>query len=146
MGTNYYLHRNICAHCGRGDPPLHIGKSSWGWCFALHVGSQSDEGLMTGIHDLGDWQAIWRDGEIRDEYGVKISIEGMERQITDRGGLMHEDWDMRMWRGYMSEEDFHRANYSERGPFGLLRHRISRDSNCVKHGAGTWDCITGEFS
>ena len=47
MGTNYYLHRprtNECEHCGRADeaPPLHIGKSSSGWCFSLHVRRADD--------------------------------------------------------------------------------------------------------
>lgn len=39
MGTNYYLHsQDPCEHCGRSYPELHIGKSSAGWVFALHVG------------------------------------------------------------------------------------------------------------
>ena len=146
MGTNYYLHRNICAHCGRGDQPLHIGKSSVGWCFSLHVGRDYEDEPLAKIRDLDDWRAIWHDGVIRNEYDQEISIADMERQITERGTESPIAWDERPWVGYGIENDFHRINYSERGPRGLLRHRISPDSHCVKHGAGTWDCITGEFS
>jgi len=42
MGTNYYLVKNErppCPCCERTyvQERLHIGKSSGGWCFALHV-------------------------------------------------------------------------------------------------------------
>ena len=43
MGTNYYLETDACDKCGRGDGPLHIGNSSAGWCFALHVGEDADD-------------------------------------------------------------------------------------------------------
>lgn len=29
MGTNFYLHRDVCPHCGSKLERLHIGKSSW---------------------------------------------------------------------------------------------------------------------
>lgn len=47
--------------------------------------------------------------------------------------------------GYINEEDFHKCNQSERGPNGLLRHKID-GKHCISHGQGTWDCIVGEFS
>lgn len=146
MGTNYYLHRNVCAHCGRGDEPLHIGKSSAGWCFSLHVGTLGDDEPLSHIADLDGWRAIWHDGEISDKYGNKLSIAEMEMVITVRDNSTLNDWDSREWRGYLNEYDFHARNYSERGPRGLLRHRISDANHCVKHGDGTWDCITGDFS
>ncbi len=135
MGTNYYLHRNVCPHCGRGDDPLHIGKSSAGWCFSLHVIPESN------IHDLDGWEREWLLGVIEDEYGEEISPGDMRQIIMARAARPFNE---KQWLGYRDEADFHKQNYSERGPVGLLRHKIGR--YCLKHGAGTWDCILGEFS
>jgi len=49
MGTNYYLHENVCESCGRSDEPLHIGKSSAGWVFTLRIYPDK------GINSLEDW-------------------------------------------------------------------------------------------
>jgi hypothetical protein len=79
MGTNYYLTEKICPTCGRGNR-LHIGKSSYGWCFALHVIPEM------GIDDIGDWRAHWTrpDSLIEDEYGDKLTPEEMESKILQR--------------------------------------------------------------
>lgn len=142
MGTNYYLHtKPDCECCGRPFEPLHIGKSSGGWCFSLHVMPED------GINDLDDWLSLMaKPGAfVRNEYGEKVSREELLATITERkwgGGT----FDGREWTNswYANEASFHDSNNSERGPNGLLRHRISR--HCIKHGDGTWDCITGEFS
>lgn len=70
MGTNYYLHRNVCVTCGRGEDRLHIGKRSAGWQFLFH-------GLRPGYHEPPlttrlEWEEFLRaevagNGEIRDE-------------------------------------------------------------------------------
>lgn len=81
MGTNFYLHaKEDCECCGRPFEPLHIGKSSGGWCFSLHV-IPSDS-----IKDLEDWRMLWkREGSfIRNEYGERISTDEMERIICER--------------------------------------------------------------
>lgn len=81
MGTNYYLHQKPdCKCCGRPFEPLHIGKSSGGWCFSLHV--MPDDGIST----LDDWRALWSapDALIRNEYGEAITPAEMERVITER--------------------------------------------------------------
>lgn len=137
MGTNYYLHKNVCSHCNRGDEPIHIGKSSAGWCFSLHV-------ILGEIESLEEWKKEFEKGQIRDEYGADVTVEEMLKTITER--QCDKDWN-RNWGnsgGYADEADFHRNNESERGPRGLLRHRIGR--YCVAHGEGTYDLITGEFS
>ena len=41
--------------------------------------------------------------------------------------------------------EFHKANHSEPGPKGLLRHKLD-PQHCIGHGHGTWDLIVGEFS
>lgn len=85
MGTNYYYERaskGPCPECGHEDeaPRLHIGKSSAGWVFALHV--IPEEGLNT----LDDWEALWNrpGGQIRNEYGDHVAPESMQSIIRER--------------------------------------------------------------
>ncbi len=129
MGTNYYLHRDICPHCGRGDERLHIGKSSAGWCFSLHV--DADE----GINSLDDWKALWSapHTKIVDEYGREHSCDQMLETILERA-----------WPQRERSLEYYAANQAEPGPNNLMRHAINRF--CVGHGEGTYDLIVGEFS
>lgn len=140
MGTNYYLCKKgeklICPHCLEDVNRRHIGKSSAGWVFALHVYPAE------GIHDLRDWEKLWRDEayQIEDEYGKVITHNKMLENITERSNL---PWDQQTWLPYANERNFHRSNHSLRGPNGLLRSQLSE--RCIKHGAGTWDCFVGHF-
>lgn len=133
MGTNYYLHqKKPCEACGRGYEPLHIGKSSGGWCFALRVDPDN------GIHDLPDWEDLWgRPGvTIENEYGDAVSIDEMRATILARSwprGPQHHD------------AAFLEQNYAEDGPHGLLRRRIM-PRHCIGHGSGTYDLCVGDFS
>ena len=141
MGTNYYLHQKPdCESCGRAFEPLHIGKSSSGWCFSLHIVPED------GVNALDDWRNLWATpgAYIRDEYGARVSIADIELVITARNRTT--DWDAPKWwpSFYRSEQDFHGKNYSERGSAGLLRYRVG--GRCKAHGEGTWDYIVGEFS
>lgn len=139
MGTNYYLCPNRCLHCGRSDEKKHIGKSSAGWAFALHVYPEDS------IGDLKDWIPLFQDkkNHIEDEYGREISREMMLDVIRDRKGI-GRDWD-KVPSMYSSWEDFHRKNYSEKGPNGLVRASVD-NRRCIGHGEGTWDLMVGEFS
>ncbi len=131
MGTNYYWHeKSPCKYCGRAYEPLHIGKSSAGWCFSLHVIPERR------IKDLGDWEHLWRKAGtyIENESGDRLTPEEMQDQIVNRAG----------GRAEWSASDY-RDNHAEPGPYGLARHIVD-GWHCIKHGAGTWDCITGEFS
>lgn len=147
MGTNFYLEStpcaNACEHCRRGDERLHIGKSSAGWCFSLHVGPWDD--FTFPVTDLASWEAEWsREGvRIVDEAGNVLTPDEMRRVVVERHGVATE-WDKRQWNGYQNEAAFHRHNESERGPNNLLRHRLNH--RCVGHGDGPYDLITGEFS
>lgn len=141
MGTNYYWNKTEkppCTHCGRPylEEPIHIGKSSGGWCFSLHV---TDE-----IKSLDDWKIIFEsDGVIKNEYGEEITPESMLSIIMDRASnskLMVGEPPYQ----YSSWEEFMNRNDAEPGPNNLLRHRISE--YCVGHGEGTWDLCPGEFS
>jgi hypothetical protein len=130
MGTNYYLNEKPpCECCGRPYEALHIGKSSAGWCFSLHI--IPDEGLNT----LADWVERWSktDAKITDEYGDAVTPVEMYATITIRGN------------GVKPRYNFdYRANDAEPGPNELARHRIG--GVCVGHGEGTWDLLSGEFS
>ena len=133
MGANYYLfEKDPCSACGRSYEPLHIGKSSAGWCFALHV--IPDE----GINGLEDWKARWANpgAVIEDEYGDTVSPEEMLSLICDR----KRPYVQSVPYGYRSWAHFHLSNHSENGPNGLLRARDTANEG------GTWDLIEGDFS
>jgi len=133
MGTNYYLHTNAFSD----KTKLHIGKSSAGWTFALHV--HPDE----GINSLDDWKRSWKKGTIKDEYGQKISPKEMSQIVEGRF------WDKsrlgKWYAGYASAKDFHTRNHSELGPNNLIRSQVD-GKHCIGHGNGTWDLIIGHFS
>ena len=138
MGTNYYIQTKPCAHCGRSDEPVHIGKSSGGWHFALHIYPDA------GINSLDDWRPRLALEPIVDEYGSEVSYADMLAIITQRKSRAKINWSQ------TTLDD----NHAEAGLNGLLRHRIESSGNarqsftngCVAHGEGTWDCIVGEFS
>jgi len=130
MGTNYYLHEKPpCQTCGHADEPLHIGKSSAGWCFSLHVDPES------GIKDLPDWESRWSmaGAVITTEYDEIVSVDEMRAIILARTWTGGTEWD----------EDYLAQNDAARGPLGLLRARIG--SHCLGHGSGAYDLIPGEF-
>lgn len=87
MGTNYYLHKmpvQKYSHCSRcySENVLHIGKSSYGWKFSLHIIPENN------IISLNDWIVEWNKEHtyIKNEYGEKIPPEQMLAIITERGG------------------------------------------------------------
>lgn len=131
MGINYYLYpKSPCKECGRPHEPKHIGKDSSGWCFSLHVIPEE------GINDLKDWKKLWNHSGaiIKDECGKKISMEDMEKIITERRGIVFDRGSFWLVQ-----------NSAVGGPNGLVRHRID-GKFCTGHGRGTWDFLTGEFS
>lgn len=75
MGTNYYLeHETVPAR-------IHIGKSSYGWAFSLHIMPYG------GINELEDWRKMWTQPGwlIVNEYGERKTPEEMEDVILNRG-------------------------------------------------------------
>ena len=142
MGTNYYSVRRGFDYESaeslwdlRGtEDCIHIGKSSMGWCFSLHVVPE------LGINNLDDWirMFIEPDRFIIDEYGSKIQYTEMLSIITARRREREITW----------SDEFMKQNCAEPGPNGLYRHSLDHDRmhGCVGNGEGTWDYITGEFS
>ncbi len=129
MGTNYYINKT----------GYHIGKSSAGWCFSLHV-DPSD-----GIFALHDIKHLWFGKTIKDEYGSTISKKEMLAIITERSWERRSAEEMNKDPFYESWDEFHSVNGSEDGPNGLLRHKID-GNHCIGHGDGTYDYLIGEFS
>ena len=134
MGTNYYTTAgNECPCCHRGDEELHIGKSSAGWCFTMHVMPESWQ--EPRIPNWDAWKNYLQHRTITNEYGEVISLEELIRIVEERDGErkkpMEPDWLIR--------------NHAEEGPNNLARHQID-GQHCIGHGEGTWDYIMGEFS
>ncbi len=98
MGTNFYLQTisNACKCCGRGDESekLHIGKSSGGWCFSLHVDP------FEGINDLSDWiERMHTKGTvITNEYGETLSPPELLKIITGENVSNGYPYWCFMWR------------------------------------------------
>lgn len=89
MGTNYYHIEKPCPTCGKGEEK-HIGKSSMGWVFALHIIPEDD------LNTLNDWKSVLQTGRIVDEYGNEISYQEMLDCITNRShpnGLLRRNDD-----------------------------------------------------
>ncbi len=123
MGTNYNWYP------ANDSPVLHIGKSSGGWCFSLHVTAE--------ITSLEDWKRVFLfPGHIESEYVERIPVPEMLHIITERR-LAHPITDAELC-------DHQRHGDVIRGPNGLLRHGINQW--CCGHGPGTWDLMPGDFS
>ena len=137
---NYYVNEEHCASCGRDGEQLHIGKSSRGWCFSLHVYPER------GLSDWLDWES-WlsiepRRSNIVDEYDRSVDMSQRKAIGMNRSGNgFHQPPST-----YKSWKSFHALNHSEPdSSSGLLRYQID-GHRCVGHGTGTDDLIAGEFS
>ena len=126
MGTNYYsidrrldddFDFNTFWENKGTEGILHIGKSSGGWCFALHAIPER------GINCLNDWIELFLspDRRIINEYQEDVTWVEMIDIITRRKGINGRELN----------------RHPQRHPLGV---------HCVAHGEGTWDMITGEFS
>jgi hypothetical protein len=135
MGTNYFLHAPKCFHCGKeAEEPLHLGKSSGGWCFGLHVRPEQE---------LYDWADMWamikqrieQGWIIKNEYGEEIDDALFFTIAWDRKGRSSEPIDPH-WLA---------RNHAIQGPSGLARHALL-PGHCIGHCDGPIDYIIGEFS
>jgi hypothetical protein len=92
LSTNFFLYRNVCRHCGRGDDRVHIGKRSGGWSF-LWRGYRDDPSVGT-VESARDWSVLLSretdsGSEIRDEYGTEWGLGEFEA-MTITWGLTPE--------------------------------------------------------
>lgn len=129
MGCNYYLLQPSCGHCGKSGDRLHIGKSSAGWVFAVHLIPERN------LNCLNDWIQFIKVNTgigwtLVDENDKPITLSDLVNTITNRS-----------WSAPTEHDD----RYSVPGPNNLSRHKLD-ESFCVAHGPGTWDYIVGDFS
>jgi hypothetical protein len=75
MGTNYYEIIDCCDKCGRGSEDIHIGKSSAGWTFSLHIIPS------VGLNSWKDWKRRLKSSVIKDEYGNVITLKELDALI-----------------------------------------------------------------
>ena len=125
MGTNYYTIKR-CDHCHH-EERLHVGRSSYGWCFALATHPS------IGIASLDDWRRKFAEVgvSIVNEYEEPVTVDEMLSCVTAREGS---------GRKY---SDF--AGMGVQGPNGLRRSTVD-GRHCIAHGTGTWYIMRGEFS
>lgn len=125
MGTNYY---HVAETFDNVPDRIHIGKSSGGWCFALHVDAEQN------INGLDDWKNKFMaaNSHIVNEYGDTVSVDEMLDIILNR-----------KWKPHVVTPEFLDRNYAVLGPNNLLRSRVG--DYCFGHGDGTYDLIPGEF-
>jgi len=131
MGTNYCLHTDPCEHCGTILEPLHIGKSSAGWVFALRVYPER------GLNTLEDWLTLLTKNAtyILDEYSEDVTLAELLDVICNRKAASPT----------MGTDNLLRENDAERGPRYLARAEVD-GTRCVGHGPGTWSYFVGDFS
>lgn len=86
MGTNYYWYAPPCKHCGLANPPMHIGKSSAGWPFSVHVMPAEN------ITCWNDWLKYFEQatGEIRNEYGEVKTVAELNRLVKAKRSQKNE--------------------------------------------------------
>ena len=136
MGTNYCIQFDKCKACGYTHKSYHIGKSSGGWVFGLHIDPENN------IRDLDDVLNLCKLGTIVNEYDEIVSMEKLLDVIKNRS------WEpVRVYQDayYRNEKEFLRINHAVKGPNNLMRSKID-GQHCIGHGDGTWDLIIGEFS
>ena len=162
MGTNYYLiQKNTdrdesCEVSKMLDPShtlMHIGKSSGGWCFSLHVYPERQ------IHNWDNWKSFLQTEYLEseaefvlvDEYYQSISLSYLFTVIEDRSNSTtweeHEQYvtdPQSLFGRYNSLQAYLDKNGAIKGPNNLMRHKID-GNHCIGHGEGPYDYIIGEF-
>lgn len=117
MGTNYYLHSKARPLSPFTVEPIHIGKHSAGWAFALRVYPSDDEHSKLP-RSFPDWLRLF----MRDD--VEICTDGNFARTLSPDQMIDI--------------------ICNRPTDGMRRAAVDGD-HCVGHGS-TWDTIAREFS
>jgi len=107
MGTNYYAHTNFCSHCERYDE-IHIGKSSFGWKFAIEI----HEFYYKSLKEFEEFIQK-EDVEIWNSYGDKITPEEVFKMIDAKAkSKSHFDAYPKEKYADCEEVDLHKGEFS----------------------------------
>lgn len=139
MSTNYYATIDAaepCAHCGHVPEPrrIHIGKSSAGWTFALHVEPDDPEHPST----WSEWLAFLAraDVSIEDEYGLPCQLATFVDVVECRSSSRPSP-----------APEWMERNGAVPGPRGLVRRHLSvytighGEDYYPNDGNGDWVCF-----
>lgn len=138
MSTNYYCEtgRMLEVECDCGfkhmmPETLHIGKSSCGWTFLLHVIPEK------GLECWKDWEEVLVGSRrIFNEYGDDVTLEEMRETVLHRARELNDEEKARMEE--IAERDGYfldRRSWLFGGEFG---RKQGED--------GDYSMVTGEFS
>lgn len=167
MGTNYYanIDRNKTKLSATeievleyepelsnpDDFLIHLGKSSSGWRFSLHV--YPEIGIMNWNDVLN--KIVLNSIEILDEYGDAIPVQDFIRIATDRKSHKAEfpikvcprGKRLGEWIEVWSDDEYFEQTGYRLDKHGLNIHPIDRD-HCIGNGSEneTFDYIVGNFS
>lgn len=129
MAVNYYAVKGDWPSAGEfeslkmgysGRPAMiHVGKSSGGWNFLLHVYPEQD------IKTLSDWKAL----------AERLIADGWRFESEDRKEISADA----LWRVV------ERADYRDSDLMHMRRSKPS-PNYCIGHGEGYYDYIIGDFS
>lgn len=138
MGTNYYVKTNkkILQDGFLKNQILHIGKSSFGWYFSLHVIPQFD------LNTFEDWEKFLKDKTIRDEYGRKVSYDQMIKIILRdvEDGLFGTKKSGEYTEGLCEDNKFYKTYVGKRGLHYVQDHDAFKVTDkCIT-------LVSGEFS
>ena len=110
---------------------LHIGKSSAGWCFSLHIYPEY------GIHTWGDWLKLIGRKWIVSEYHRRVSKAELIEIVTKRRFQDNREYyNSGKHPYYKSWNEFLLKNGAEEGPLNSIRAKAGREySRTVSHPA-----------
>ena len=87
MGLNFYAEINKCKHCGSPEEKIHIGKSSFGWKFAIEMNEEYYKTFDEFLEFIDK-----KEVNIVDEYGNKISSKHLQKKMESNcEGKSHFD-------------------------------------------------------
>lgn len=85
MGTNYYLHVNVCSLCRKPEKSYHIGKSSGGWTFSFRgYRNDCEELKILSYKDWLNFIAGCASCQIVDEYGDYVTLDDFKNLVEKK--------------------------------------------------------------
>lgn len=155
MGTNYYAvfdEKDVlpAPACDDGPNIVHLGKSSIGWRFSLHV--YPEQGIMNLLDVMSD--ILFTARRIQDEYKVNYTIAEFLEIVTERERKVTYPIDIPaplqsyIYRIHNREDlvEYYRDHLGyELDDKNLIIHPIDRD-HCIGNAKNrTFDFIIGQF-